>query len=87
MKANTARHDEDLETQQVVTHADANLKSKTSTTTTTSDGLAVVAALGNTDAEVRVALETEHSLTFRQAVALYPSAVFWSLFFSMGVIM
>jgi MFS transporter, SP family, general alpha glucoside:H+ symporter len=37
--------------------------------------------------EVRQAVEQEHDLSFLQALKLYPSAVFWSIFFSLGVIM
>ncbi|KAH8648299.1 general substrate transporter [Tricladium varicosporioides] len=37
--------------------------------------------------ESRRATELEHSMSFRQALKLYPKAVGWSAFFSMGVIM
>lgn len=46
---------------------------------------AVVIQDVNNDA--RIQLEAEHDLTFRKAVSLYPTAVFWSLFFSLGIIM
>ncbi|KAF2475978.1 maltose permease [Lindgomyces ingoldianus] len=40
------------------------------------------------DAEVvREAIETEHKLTFMDAVRLYPKAIGWSMYFSLGVIM
>lgn len=39
------------------------------------------------NAEAIIAREAEHSLSFREAIALYPAAVGWSLFFSLGVIM
>ena len=38
-------------------------------------------------AEAQIQADVEHSLTFREAIRLYPAACFWSLFFSLGVIM
>jgi hypothetical protein len=37
--------------------------------------------------EVREAIEVEHTLTFWEAVKLYPKAIGWSMYFSLGVIM
>lgn len=37
--------------------------------------------------EIREAIEVEHALTFWQAVKLYPKAIGWSMYFSLGVIM
>lgn len=37
--------------------------------------------------EVRQATAHEHSLTFFEAVKLYPTAVAWSVFFSLGIVM
>jgi SP family general alpha glucoside:H+ symporter-like MFS transporter len=37
--------------------------------------------------EVRDAIEVEHALTFWEAVKLYPKAIGWSMYFSLGVIM
>jgi len=37
--------------------------------------------------EVREAIEVEHALTFWEAVKLYPKAIGWSMYFSLGVIM
>jgi hypothetical protein len=37
--------------------------------------------------EVREAIEAEHTLTFWEAAKLYPKAVGWSCYFSLGVIM
>ncbi|KAK3679030.1 hypothetical protein LTR78_001483 [Recurvomyces mirabilis] len=37
--------------------------------------------------EVRQATEHEHDMSFFEAVKLYPTAVFWSFFFSLGIIM
>jgi SP family general alpha glucoside:H+ symporter-like MFS transporter len=37
--------------------------------------------------EIREAIETEHALTFREALRLYPKAIGWSMYFSLGVIM
>lgn len=37
--------------------------------------------------EVREAIEIEHSLGFWETVKLYPRAIGWSCYFSLGVIM
>lgn len=37
--------------------------------------------------EVREAIEVEHTLKFWEAVKLYPKAIGWSMYFSLGVIM
>lgn len=37
--------------------------------------------------EVREAIEVEHKLTFLDAAKLYPKAIGWSMYFSLGVIM
>jgi hypothetical protein len=37
--------------------------------------------------EVREAVYLEHALTFREALALYPKAIGWSCYFSLGVVM
>lgn len=37
--------------------------------------------------EVAEAVAIEHTLTFWEAVKLYPKAVGWSMYFSLGVIM
>jgi hypothetical protein len=37
--------------------------------------------------EARVAADREHDLTFLEAVAKYPTAIAWAMFFSLGVIM
>lgn len=37
--------------------------------------------------EARVAAEREHDLSFLEAVAKYPTAIAWAMFFSLGVIM
>jgi hypothetical protein len=59
----------------------------------------MVAAMDNTEAqttvqklsvnaeEVREVIELEHTLTFREATSLYPKAIGWSFYFSLGVIM
>jgi len=39
------------------------------------------------EGEAREAIEIEHSLSFLEAVKLYPKAIGWSVFFSLGVIM
>jgi hypothetical protein len=47
-------------------------------------GIKVGAVAGD---DARLATAQEHSLTFREAVRLYPKAIGWSLFFSLGIIM
>jgi SP family general alpha glucoside:H+ symporter-like MFS transporter len=37
--------------------------------------------------ELREIIEIEHALTFREALSLYPKAIGWSFYFSLGVIM
>jgi len=37
--------------------------------------------------ESRRATEVEHNMSFRQALKLYPKAIGWSAFYSMGIIM
>ncbi|KAI5359560.1 putative major facilitator, sugar transporter, major facilitator superfamily [Septoria linicola] len=37
--------------------------------------------------EARQAMENEHNLSFTEALRLYPTAVAWSVFFSLGVLM
>ena len=37
--------------------------------------------------EVRLATAREHSLGLKESVRLYPKAVAWSIFFSLGIIM
>jgi hypothetical protein len=37
--------------------------------------------------DVREVVELEHTLTFREALSLYPKAIGWSFYFSLGVIM
>lgn len=37
--------------------------------------------------EVREAIEIEHTLSFWEAAKLYPKAIGWSCYFSLGVIM
>lgn len=41
----------------------------------------------NIEQNARIAAAREHELTFFEAVKLYPTAVAWALFFSLGVIM
>jgi hypothetical protein len=40
---------------------------------------------GNVTVEARQGTEREHSLSLGQAVKMYPSAIGWSLYFSLGV--
>jgi hypothetical protein len=37
--------------------------------------------------DARLATEIEHQMTFMQAIKIYPKAMAWSVFFSLGVIM
>lgn len=46
-----------------------------------------VGSIDSITAEARKAFEDEHALSFSRAVALYPGAVMWSLFFSLGIVM
>lgn len=43
--------------------------------------------VNDTDAALAEAIQHEHNLTFREAIRLYPSAIGWSAFVSIGVIM
>lgn len=45
------------------------------------------ASIDEITAEARKAFEDEHALSFGRAVYLYPAAVGWSLFFSLGIVM
>jgi hypothetical protein len=45
------------------------------------------ASIDDVASEARKAFEDEHALTFGKAVSLYPAAVGWSLFFSLGIVM
>lgn len=47
-------------------------------------GDVVLGAIAGEDA--RVASEQEHNLSFLEALKLYPTAVGWSLFFSLGYV-
>lgn len=42
---------------------------------------------GSVGVEAAQAIEAEHQMTFFEGVKLYPGAVGWSIFFSMGIIM
>ena len=44
-----------------------------------------IGAIAGEDAQQAAA--DEHNLTFGQALRLYPKAIAWSMFFSMGIIM
>lgn len=45
------------------------------------------APIDDVASEARKAFEDEHALSFGKAVSLYPAAVGWSLFFSLGIVM
>ena len=49
--------------------------------------LIATASIDDINAEARAAADEEHSHGFWEAIRLYPQAVGWSLFFSIGVIM
>ena len=49
--------------------------------------LIATASVDDINAEARLGADDERSHSFWEAVKLYPSAVGWSLFFSLGVIM
>ncbi|OQV09271.1 hypothetical protein CLAIMM_13407 [Cladophialophora immunda] len=50
-------------------------------------GVIATASIDEINAEARTATDKEHRHSFWEAVRLYPAAVGWSLFFSLGVIM
>ncbi|KAH0843018.1 General alpha-glucoside permease [Fonsecaea pedrosoi] len=50
-------------------------------------GLIATASIDDINAEARAATDQEHGHSFWEAARLYPAAVGWSLFFSLGVIM
>jgi hypothetical protein len=50
-------------------------------------GLIATASIDDINAEARIAADEEHGHSFWQAAKLYPTAVGWSLFFSLGVVM
>jgi len=56
---------------------------------TRKDAAAMIAtaSIEDINAEACLAADKEHSQSFFEAVKLYPTAVGWSLFFSLGVIM
>jgi hypothetical protein len=49
--------------------------------------LIATASIEDINAEARAATDEQHGHGFWEAVRLYPAAVGWSLFFSIGVIM
>lgn len=51
------------------------------------DSPVAATSLDELSPEARVAAEREHDLTFLEAVAKYPTAIAWAMFFSLGVIM
>lgn len=52
------------------------------------DGPAVTAlSTDEHNSQASIAAHHEHNLSFSEAVRSYPAAVFWSFFFSLGVIM
>jgi len=51
---------------------------------TLKSGLVIGAIAGE---EARQAIEQEHNMSFTEALKLYPTAVGWSVFFSLGIIM
>lgn len=57
-------------------------------TTALKDGPAVTTASANEhNAQADVAANHEHNLSFHEALSSYPTAIAWSIFFSLGVIM
>ena len=49
--------------------------------------IAAVGSITDINEEARHATEVEHELTLSEAFRLYPTAVGWSIFFSLGIIM
>ncbi|KAF2767354.1 general substrate transporter [Teratosphaeria nubilosa] len=65
---------------------DANVTERTgSDLTNTIKGDVIIGTIAGEDA--RAAVESEHNLTFLEALKLYPTAIGWSIFFSLGIIM
>ncbi|KAA8573516.1 hypothetical protein EYC84_005101 [Monilinia fructicola] len=54
---------------------------------TTSRSLPDIGVSKEVRADAHIATEIEHSMTFRDGLRLYPAAVGWSAFFSLGIIM
>lgn len=54
---------------------------------TATNGPEAPTKLSINEEEVREIIELEHALTFREALSLYPKAIGWSFYFSLGVIM
>jgi SP family general alpha glucoside:H+ symporter-like MFS transporter len=50
-------------------------------------GLIAAASIDDIQAEAAIAADEEHGRGFWASVKLYPAAVGWSLFFSLGVVM
>lgn len=71
------------------TFADASgiINIDTATTTPSMTAMATTSKTGDADVTLTDAIQQEHALSFWQAVKLYPKAVGWSAFVSMGVIM
>lgn len=51
------------------------------------NGPSVTASSDEHNSQASIAANEEHNLSFSDAIRRYPAAVFWSLFFSLGVIM
>lgn len=65
-----------------------NLEESADAENAKSNGKTVVTATSSSDnADVNHAIVAEHALSFWQAIRLYPQAVGWSVFFSLGIIM
>ena len=45
------------------------------------------ASIDTISSEARKAFEAEHALSFSKTIKLYPKAVAWSMFFSLGIVM
>jgi hypothetical protein len=67
--------------------ASSNLSYSTMATNKDAETPVTVRKLSVAAEDVREAIEVEHSLTFLEAVKLYPKAIGWSMYFSLGVIM
>lgn len=68
----------------MATHSDDHDNGSLKASTTLKGDIHIGAIAGDS---ARIANSQEHNLTFLEALKLYPTAVGWSLFFSLGVIM
>lgn len=67
--------------------AEPSPKATLEPTTTHDNGEAASKPFAENAEELADAFRVEHSMTFRESLKLYPKAIFWSAYVSIGVIM